>query len=107
MATAQDLLDDILDALRAGGVDLMPWAEVGEGSLHDRPNLLAIAYPAIPASGLPAQVTFRPVADTKLAIVVAQEVKHRLERFASGDPTAVISLDTVNDRPVALIYDLR
>lgn len=99
--SADDLLADLLEELRAEGVDLLPWSEVEE-LVVDRPHLLAVVYP--PGDAIPAQVMLRPV-DTQLAIVVAREVQLRLRRFGE-DPEAFMSYDPVHDRPVALIYDL-
>jgi hypothetical protein len=47
----------------------------------------------------------RPIEDLKQAIVVLNDIRLRLRRFAAGDPDVFQSFDPVTNRRVAIIYD--
>ena len=68
------LLQDLLDDLRGVGVQIEDWGGVASSV---RPTVLAVCY--APSDGLAAQVFFRPLDDSALALVVANDVKRRLE----------------------------
>ena len=97
-----NLLEDLLQDLRDAGVELVPWEQIAS-SLKD--SVMAVAYAAGP-SGVPAQVFLRPLANVEMAIVVARDVQRRLKAEAAGDANIFESYDPVNNRKVALIYDL-
>ena len=97
-----NLLEDLLQDLRDAGVELVPWEQIAS-SLKD--SVMAVAYAAGP-SGVPAQVFLRPLANVEMAIVVARDVQRRLKAEAAGDANVFESYDPVNNRKVALIYDL-
>lgn len=97
-----DLLEDLLQDLRDAGVDLVPWEQIAS-SVKD--SVMAVAYAAGP-SDVPAQVFLRPLANVEMAIVVARDVQRRLKAEAAGDASVFESYDPVNNRKVALIYDL-
>ena len=65
---------------------------------------MAVAYPPVPG-GTSAQVFLRPLTN-ELAIVVARDVQRRLKAKAYGGTGVFESYDPVNNRRVALIYDL-
>ena len=97
-----ELLEDLLQDLRDAGVDLVPWEQIAS-SVKD--SVMAVAYAPVPG-GVPAQVFLRPLAHVGLAIVVARDVQRRLKAEAQGDTGVFESYDPVNNRKVALIYDL-
>lgn len=102
-SSSDDLLTDLLEELRSAGVQLLPWAEVDAAMA---PAVHAVAYPAVPDAGVPAQVYLRPPGDVGLAITVVRDVQRRLQAEARGETGVFESYDPVNDRKVALIYDL-
>ena len=96
----EELLEDLLQDLRDGGVELLPWTEIATAV---KDSVMAVAY-ARASGGVPAQVYLRPLADVRLAIIVARDVQQRLRAEAQGDPGVFESYDPKNDRKVALIY---
>jgi hypothetical protein len=102
-SSPEDLLADLLGELRDADVQLLPWAEV---DAENAPAVQAVAYPAVPGAGIPAQVYLRPPGDLGLAITVVRDVQRRLQAEARGEPGVFESYDPVNARKVALIYDL-
>ena len=65
---------------------------------------MAVTYAPVPG-GIPAQVFLRPLTN-ELAIAVARDVQRRLKAEAYGGTGVFESYDPVNNRRVALIYDL-
>ena len=98
-----DLLEDLLQDLRDAGVELAPWEQIAS-SVKD--SVMAVAYAAAEPSGVPAQVFLRPLTNVEMSIVVARDVQRRLKAEAAGDASVFESYDPVNNRRVALIYDL-
>lgn len=101
----QALLDDLYEQLsREYDVDIGPWDAIAKQVMLGRPHLMAVVF--APSDGVQAQAFFRPMDDLRLAILAANEVKHRLERLAAGDPEVFESYADGVNRRMALIYNL-
>jgi hypothetical protein len=97
----RELYDDLLHDLKAEhGLLLDDWQTV---AADVQPRVLAVVYAPIEGQG---PVTYlRPIEDLKQAIVVLNDIRLRLRRFAAGDPDVFQSFDPVTNRRVAIIYD--
>ncbi|MDP3712567.1 MAG: hypothetical protein Q8R60_08795 [Mycobacteriales bacterium] len=89
----------LADAMFDFGVVLGEWDEVS-GDLAG--TVLAVLYAA--GQGLPATAFIRPGSETGVAL--GEAVYDRFRRLRNGDPDVFQSGDPVNNRRVALLYDL-
>jgi len=97
-----DLLSDLIAEMTNAGVQFLPWEPIA-GHLDER--AVGVAYSASP-NGPPAQVALKPLGDRNFELVVLRDIQKRMLAASAGDIEAFQSFDPINNRKVAIIYDL-